>query len=129
MPKLRDICLPLAVALSIFHHVRTLPESHKEAYEAETIVDALSKKLHGKLLTLEDTYHKTKEDISATIKELATLKKVDVLLGQLNNRHEPGPICEHDYIVVDFRYKQNILIETRSALPAHYTISVQGKTI
>ena len=130
MPKLRDICLSLAVALSIFHLARTLPESrHKEAYEAETIVDALSKKLHGKLLTLEDAYHKTKEEISATIKELAILKKVDLLLGQLNNRYEPEPLCDHDYIVVDFRYKQNILIETRSALPAHYTISVQGKSI
>lgn len=130
MPKLRDFCLPLALALSIFHLGRALPESrHKEAYDAETIVNALSKKLHDKLLTLEDTLHKTKEEISATIKELTILKKVDVLLGQLNNRHEPGPLCEHDYVVVDFRYKQNILIETRSSLPAHYTISVQGKNM
>lgn len=124
MAKLRDICLPLAIALSTFQLVKS---RHKEAYEAKTIVNELSKKLHKKLWTLEDTYHKTKEEIGATIKELAVLKKVDVLLGQLNNRHEPGPLCEHDYILVDFRYKQNILIATRSALPAHYTLSVQGK--
>ena len=130
MPKLRDFCLPLAVALLIFHLGRALPGSrHKEAYEAETIVNVLSNKLHDKLLRLEGTLHKTKEEISATIKELTILKKVDVLLGQLNNREEPGPLCEHDYIVDDFRYKQNILIETRSALPAHYTITVQGKNM
>ena len=130
MPKLRDFSLPLAVALSIFLLGRALPESrHKEAHEAETIVNALSKKLHGKLLTLDDTLHKTKEEISATIKELTILKKVDVLLGQLNNRKESRPLCEHDYIVVDFRYKQNILIAARSALPSHYTISVQGKNL
>ena len=128
MPKLRDFCLPLAVALLIFHLGGALPESrHKEAYEAETIMNGLSKKLHDKLLRLEDTLQETKKEISATIKDLTILKKVDVLLGQLNNRHEPGSLCEHGYIMVDFRYKQNILIETRSALPAHYTITVQGK--
>lgn len=130
MPKLRGFLLSLAVALLIFHLRRALPESrHKESYEAETIVNGLSKKLRDKLLTLEDTLHKTKEEISATIKDLTILKKVDVLLGQLNNRHEPGQLCEHGYIVVDFRYKQKILIETRSALPAHYTITVQGKNM
>ena len=111
MPKLRAVFLPLAVVLSIFQPVVALPVNLKEAYEAEAVVDRLSRKLHAKLLTLENACDKAKENISEAIKELTILKNVQVLLGQLNNQQETGPMCEPGYILLDYRYKQNILIE------------------
>jgi len=123
----RGIVLTAIGVISIFQHLGALPTAnHKEADEAKANVDSLSKKLHSNLVSLEDNYDKTRMKISKTIKDLAIVKKVQDLLSQLNNGHVHGAMCEHGYIVLDFRYKQNIMIETRSALPVHYTITVQG---
>ena len=128
MERIREIILTLALVLWIVYPSSALPANHKEADEAKAIVNSLSKKLHGNLLSLEDTYDKTKENISKAIKDLAILKKVQDLLSQLNNGHVSDTMCEDGYIMLDFPYKQSILIETqRSALPVHYTITVQGK--
>ena len=127
MHMTRGIVLTAIVVISIFQHLGALSTAnHKEADEAKAIVDSLSKKLHGNLVSLEDNYDKTRMKISKTIKDLAIVKKVQDLLSQLNNGHVHGAMCEHGYIVLDFCYKQNIMIETRSALPVHYTITVQG---
>jgi len=123
----RATVLTAIVVISIFQCLGALPTAnHKEADEAKAIVDSLSKKLHGNLVSLEDNYDKTRKNISKTINDLAIVKKVQDLLSQLNNGHVHGAMCEHAYIVLDFRYKQNVMIETRSALPVHYTITVQG---
>ena len=123
----RGIVLTAIGVISIFQHLGALPTAnHKEADEAKANADSLSKKLHSNLVSLDDNYDKTRMKISKTIKDLAIVKKVQDLLKQLNNGHVHGAMCEHGYIVLDFRYKQNIMIETRSALPVHYTITVQG---
>ena len=129
MERIREITLTLVLVLWIVYPSSALPANHKEADEAKAIVNSLSKKLHGNLLLLEDMYDKTKENISKTIEDLAIVKKVQDLLSQLNNRHVSDTMCEDEYIMLDFPYKQSILIETQgSALPVHYTITVQGKS-
>lgn len=125
---LREIVFTSAVVLSIYHPIDAIPAKHKEADEAQAIVASLSKKLHGSLVSLEDNYDKTKENITKTVRDLAIINKVQDLLKQLNG-HVPIPSsCEHGYIALDFLYKQSLLIETRSALPVHYTITLQGNS-
>ncbi|KAJ7360256.1 hypothetical protein OS493_016886 [Desmophyllum pertusum] len=83
------------------------------------------KKLYNNLKGYKETIQRTKVKISKTVDELLIVKKVQVLLGQLNNQQVPGGMCEHRYIVPDFNFKQNILIETHSELPSYYTITIQ----
>lgn len=115
----------LAVLFLVFHPTSAFNSS--EAQQAKGLVDSLSENLHNNLKEYKETIEKTEEKIHETVKELLIVKKVQVLLGQLNNQQISGEMCEHRYIVPDFHYKRNILIETQSALPPHYTITVQGK--
>lgn len=121
----REVYFGLAVLLLVFHFTSAFNSS--EAQQAKGLVDSLSKNLHNNLKSYKEIIEKTKEKIHETLEELLIVKKVQILLGQLNNQQVPGEMCEHRYIVPDFHYKQNILIETQSALPPHYTITVQGK--
>ena len=121
----REAYFGLAVLLLVFHFTSAFNSS--EAQQAKGLVDSLSKNLHNNLKSYKETIEKTKEKIHETLEELLIVKKVQVLLGQLNNQQVAGEMCEHRYIVPDFHYKQNILLETQSALPPHYTITVQGK--
>lgn len=114
----------LAVLILVFHPTSAFNSS--EAQQAKGLVDTLSKNLHNNLKAYRETIEKTEEKIHETVKELLIVKKVQVLLGQLNNQKHPEKMCEHRYIVPDFHYKQNILIETKSALPPRYTLTVQG---
>lgn len=123
----REAYFGLAVLLLVFHPTSAFNSS--EAQKAKGLVDSLSKNLHNNLKSYKETIEKTEEKIHETVKELLIVKKVQVLLGQLNNQQVPGEMCEHRYIVPDFHYKRNILIETHSALPPHYTITVQGKFV
>lgn len=118
--------LGLAFLLLFFHSTSAFNSS--EAHQAKGLVDSLSKKLYNNLKGYKETIQRTKVKISKTVDELLIVKKVQVLLGQLNNQQVPGGMCEHRYIVPDFNFKQNILIETHSELPSYYTITIQGNS-
>lgn len=49
------------------------------------------------------------------------------LLNQFTKGHVTDTMCKDKYMVRGFHHKQSILIETRSALPVHYTLTVEGK--
>lgn len=116
--------LALAVMLFIFHAASSA--ENNEAQKAKEMVDSLSKKLHNELKEFKEIIEEAKQNISTIVEKLVIVKKVQILLGKLNNQQVPGKMCEHRYIVPDFLYKQSILIETHSALPSHYTATVQG---
>ena len=120
----RQALIGFAALLLAFNPTSAFNSS--EAQQAKGLVDSLSKRLHNNLKGYKDIIERTEEKISKTVEELLIVKKVQVLLGHLNNQHVPGELCEHRYIVPDFHYKQDILIETRSTLPSQYTITLQG---
>ena len=101
--------------------------NNNEGQKAKEMMDSLSKKLHNDVKELKETIEKAKENISKIVDRLVIVKKVQLLLAQLNNQPVPGKMCEHRYIVPDFHYKQAILIQTKSALPSRYTATVKGK--
>ena len=49
------------------------------------------------------------------------------LLNQFTEGHVLDTMCKDKYMVRGFHYKQSIVIETRSALPVHYTLTEEGK--
>lgn len=91
------------------------------------MVDTLGNQLHNEIKELKEIIEKVKQNISEIVEKLVIVKKVQVLLGELSNYQVPGLMCGHRYIVPDFHYKQVILIETKSALPSHYTASIKGE--
>ena len=101
--------------------------NNNEGQKAKEMMDSLSKKLHSDVKELKETIEEAKENISKIVDRLVIVKKVQLLLAQLNNQPVPGKMCEHRYIVPDFHYKQAILIQTKSALPSRYTATVEGK--
>lgn len=105
MARTRDLAVAIVFVLYMFQPSEALSSNHKEAGEAKVVVDFLSRKLHGNLLSLVDTYDKTKDDINQTIQDLVIVKKVQDLLSQLNNVHVPSTMCEHTYLLLGFRYK------------------------
>ena len=123
---MRVFCILLAF-LSANHTFGT--EMHSQVKEAKSVVDSLSLKLLQTLKDLQYTYEITRQKISDTLNKLEITKKVQTLLGQLSNERFPAVACKHRYVVPEFTYKQNIVVWSQSALPAHFTVNVQGSFI
>ena len=79
--------LSLAVLLLVYHSVSAF--NYSEAHEAKSIVDSLYERLQNELKEYKNSVEKTKEKINETEHHLVIVKKIQVLLGQLNNQQVP----------------------------------------
>ena len=93
--------------------------NNKDEGEGETIDDSLHNKRFQRSLLSSD---QSKDDLC-----VKTIKKMQDLLNQFTEGHVLDTMGKDKYMVGGFHYKQSILIETRSALPVHYTLTVEGK--
>ena len=93
--------------------------NNKDEVEGEKIDDSLHNKRFQRSLLSSD---QSNDDLC-----VKTIKKMQDLLNQFTKGHVLDTICKDKYIVRGFHYKQSILIETRSALPVHYTLTVEGE--
>ena len=94
--------------------------NNKDKLEGETSDDSLHSKRFQRSFLSSD---QSKDDFC-----VKTIKKMQDLLNQFTEGHVlDRKLCKEKYMVRGFHYKQSILIETRSALPVHYTLTVEGK--
>lgn len=93
--------------------------NNKDEVEGETIDDSLHNKRFQRSLLSSD---QSKNDLC-----VKTIKKMQDLLNQFTKGHVLDTMCKDKYMVRGFHYKQSILIETRSALPVHYTLTAEGE--
>ena len=92
--------------------------NNKDEVEGETI----DYSLHNKRFQRSLSSDQSKDDLC-----VKTIKKMQELLNQFTEGHVLDTMCKDKYMVRGFHYKQSILIETRSALPVHYTLTVEGE--
>lgn len=93
--------------------------NNKDELEGETSDDSLHNKRFQRSFLSSD---QSKDDFC-----VKTIKKMQDLLNQFTEGHVLDTMCKDKYMVRGFHYKQSIVIETRSALPVHYTLTVEGK--
>ena len=93
--------------------------NNKDEVEGETIDYSLHNKRFQRSLLSSD---QSKNDLC-----VKTIKKMQDLLNQFTKGHVLDTMCKDKYMVRGFHYKQRILIETRSALPVHYTLTAEGE--
>lgn len=93
--------------------------NNKDEVEGETIDYSLHNKRFQRSLLSSD---QSKNDLC-----VKTIKKMQDLLNQFTKGHVLDTMCKDKYMVRGFHYKQSILVETRSALPVHYTLTAEGE--
>ena len=93
--------------------------NNKDEVEVETIDDSLHNKRFQRSLLSSD---QSKDDLC-----VKTIKKIQDLLNQFTKGQVLDTMCKDKYMVRGFHYKQSILIDTRSALPVHYTLTAEGE--